>query len=546
MKKLLYIIIVIVAISCTSQEEFPESHQLPSTRGIVDYNTNSVTNPTLLTDWENLTTIVLNTSTPTNPKTESLPWISGSTTLIPSYIRNDIKKEDGWSMLFHTFKNYGEDEKKNYIVFYNELRGILKVFYFLNETPYPNNHFIWSIQTDNSSNSSLFDSLFPLSAPMDATATNNKMIVTNLSQTPSYGLNYGWNAFILEIPYYSQEYRNLKFTIHGYNKQISDFSFIGKSDQTVKGTSITNVPDSDTDKNSNSKATLNGAEAKSGIDNFLNAPGVQLGSPVKQAIENAHNTGYPTAIINGLKYRGNISAYEGTSIATRTTESTEASYTTQGYITLDGSGSTILTSSVTSLAGISLYNQQKDLGVWSLISAPEIRYERYSTIQSTSWPTDPTYIYNGKVYSPTKRITATIRINPALEKYVEKEQVYYDIVSCDSINGKKYIRPYFSKKFQTEVLYRDNHIKLRECTNNKYFLISAHTVKGQRPLYDWGEINQDNDLILVTVKLTFNYNGKITTTVSSKLYKPIYVQDGDYIISHGGYYIVDHYTPPSL
>ena len=95
-------------------------------------------------------------------------------------------------------------------------------------------------------------------------------------------------------------------------------------------------------------------------------------------------------------------------------------------------------------------------------------------------------------------------------------------------------------------MYRDNHIKLRECTNNKYFLISAHTVKGQRPLYDWGEINQDNDLILVTVKLTFNYNGKITTTVSSKLYKPIYVQDGDYIISHGGYYIVDHYTPPSL
>ena len=92
MKKLLYIIIVIVAISCTSQEEFPESHQLPSTRGIVDSNTNSVTNPTLLTDWENLTTVVLNTSTPTNPKTESLPWISGSTTLIPSYIRNDIKK----------------------------------------------------------------------------------------------------------------------------------------------------------------------------------------------------------------------------------------------------------------------------------------------------------------------------------------------------------------------------------------------------------------------------------------------------------------------
>lgn len=195
--------------------------------------------------------------------------------------------------------------------FYNQFRSILKVFYYLNEVPSPNNHFIWSIQSDNN-NSSIFDTLFPLSASNEV-PTNNKMIVTNLSDTPSEGLNYGWNTFTFEIPYYSTEYRNLTYTIHGYNKLISNYSSIGKSEETVKGTSITKVTDtssSSSDSKSDIKATLSGAEAKKGIKNFITNPHIRVDTSIKQAIENAPKTGYVEAIKAGLKYREYISLWK--------------------------------------------------------------------------------------------------------------------------------------------------------------------------------------------------------------------------------------------
>lgn len=550
MKKLYYIIIAIILGACTQQEEDLGIQIDPTTRGIVNTDNTSITNPTLLTEWENLTTVVLNSSTSTNIKTATLPWNSGATTLIPASIRNDIKKEDGWTMLFHTFKNYSEDEKSNYIVLYNQFRGLLKVFYYLDETPYPNNHFIWAIQTDNGYKSSIFDSEFPLSVS-NAIATNSQMIVTNLSDTPSYGLNYGWNAFIIEVPYYSTEYRNLTYTIHGYNKLISDFSFIGKNEETIKGTSITKVPDSSSSESkSDSKATLNGSEAKKGINNFIINSSIHVGEQVKQAIVNAPSTGYVEAINAGLKYRGNISAYESRGTVTRTsTETTEASYTTQGNITLSGTGSSTVTSAVASLSGISLYNEQQgDLGVWSLSSTPIIYYSRYANITRPAGQTNPSYITNGTVHIPEKRLKADVVINPALEKYIIEKSIDTEIISCDSINGQKYIRPYFSKVVQPQVLYSDAHIKLCENSNYHSITINKPTQPNIRPLYDWGYIDQDNDLALVTVKLVFKYNGKITETISSRLYKPTYIQDGDYMLQLGGgkYYIVDRYQAPAL
>lgn len=539
MKKLYYIMICVLLAACMQQEEDLGKQMKPTTRGVVNSTTTSVTNPTLLTDWENLTTVVLNTSTPTNHKTATLPWVSGATTLIPPSIRDDIKKEDGWTMLLHTFKNYGEDEKSNYMIFYNQFRGLLKVFYYLNETPYPNNHFIWSIQTDNGSGTSLFDTSFPITVPADAAPKNNKLVVTNAGETPSFGLNYGWNAFTIEVPYHLQEYRNLTFTIQGYNKQISDFTFLGKTESTTTGTSITTVPNTQNPEASKSKATLSGNEAKNGINNIYYDVNIQLGESVKNAIKEIPNKGYVAAIEDGLKYKGNISAYEKTSV-TRATETSVVNYSTHGTMNLSGNMSTTLTSAVATLSNVSLYNEQQgDLGVWSLSSKPTIHYERYSTIVRSS-----VHPAIGIVHTPEKRLRANVIINPALEKYIIEKSIDTDIVSCDSINGEKHRTAYFSNKFVPPVIYRDNQIKLRECTNHYSFQIDNNAPSNLRPLYDWGDIGNDNDLALITVKLVFNYNGRIITTISSKLFQPVYVDDGDYIIAHGGYFIAGRHQPP--
>lgn len=43
----------------------------------------------------------------------------------------DIKKEDGWIMFFYIFKVLNEFFNSNYFCFYNELIGVIKVFYYI-------------------------------------------------------------------------------------------------------------------------------------------------------------------------------------------------------------------------------------------------------------------------------------------------------------------------------------------------------------------------------------------------------------------------------
>ena len=83
-------------------------------------------NSVLLNDWENVQMISLNTSGNHNV---TVPWANGTASSLSESFRKDIKKGDGWVMLFHTFKQKGLDEKQNYMCFYNQFTGYLKVFY---------------------------------------------------------------------------------------------------------------------------------------------------------------------------------------------------------------------------------------------------------------------------------------------------------------------------------------------------------------------------------------------------------------------------------
>lgn len=77
----------------------------------------STSNPTLATDWENLEEI-------TDYRGWSIitPWHPESSMGDYEFAR-DIKKEDGWTMLFHTFKGITMRPMDNYIVLYNKLTG---------------------------------------------------------------------------------------------------------------------------------------------------------------------------------------------------------------------------------------------------------------------------------------------------------------------------------------------------------------------------------------------------------------------------------------
>nr|WP_302831473.1 hypothetical protein [uncultured Bacteroides sp.] len=543
MNKLYYIIICIFFVACTQLEDFSSTEHNANTRGIVNTENSSITNPTLLTDWENLKTVVLNTSTPDNKKTATLPWENGAISLMPESNRKDIKKEDGWTMLLHTFKNYGEDEKSCYMIFYNRFRGILKVFYYLDENPTPNNNFLWKIQTDNNQKCSLFNIDPIFSQPIDSLPKNNSMILSNLGDTPTNGVSHGWNGFEIKVPEYSTEYRNINFTIQGYNKAISSFSFTGNSTYTSKGSIIRTTPDNNGSSNKGT-ADVSSEGSKEVINNIYNSNnGFSAGNIVKNAIAQIPQTGYIEAFSKGLKYVGNISAYSNNTVQTRATATDEVNMEMKAQMSAEGNISTILTSAIASISGVNLYNNNEDLGVWS-VKTPVIVCERYTQVLGNIVPST-----NGSAWSsitnpysqyPGKSVEAYVNINPALEKYIISKKIDCEFVVCDSLHGKAYQK--YGTRPQTQLLYKSKDIMLSE--SNSYitykFSRSFPYKAGKRPFYDWGVIDDDGDLVLITVKLVFKYNDKETTVISSKIYKPTYRQgDVEWILHRGDPFIVN-------
>lgn len=132
MKKIFLFLSVFMIFACSKQVDIENDlmSDLPqlSSRAIVDLENVSVTNPDFINNWENMTSIVLNSSSPDNIKTVSLPWGAASPSSLPENVSYDVKKEDGWRMLMHTFKNYGLDEKQNYFILYNDFTGVLRIF----------------------------------------------------------------------------------------------------------------------------------------------------------------------------------------------------------------------------------------------------------------------------------------------------------------------------------------------------------------------------------------------------------------------------------
>jgi hypothetical protein len=84
----------------------------------------SVSNPELIDNWENLKSVTLNSGSVVIP-----PWRNGSESAIPYDMSTDIKKADGWNLLFHSLQKVGLNDGQNYMMFYNEQKGVMKIFY---------------------------------------------------------------------------------------------------------------------------------------------------------------------------------------------------------------------------------------------------------------------------------------------------------------------------------------------------------------------------------------------------------------------------------
>lgn len=150
--------------------------------------TRSLAPPNFEQDWENQTSIQL-----TDNKVVDLPWVEYAPTSIIYDIRMDIKKEDGWVFLSTPNKDIGSD----YLIFYNKYTGILKVFYY-NQNSFLSNNAVWEFFDERFYG--YFNQGTTFTAPLDR-ASIQRVGVNCLSNNTTLGIDRGWNCFQIPLTY---------------------------------------------------------------------------------------------------------------------------------------------------------------------------------------------------------------------------------------------------------------------------------------------------------------------------------------------------------
>lgn len=201
MKKNIFTTILLAAffLSCSENE-------LVQTTAYENVKTSNVVYPlTMLksrnansfeSNWENHISVTLDSGEPIN-----LPWVTPVVSALPFSVAYDIKKEDGWVMLAHTFhtSSMNENQKLNYIILYNQRTGLLKVFYYIEpQSNWSNNTAFWRFSMNVSHK--LFNHVNDVALPMDINLLNY-CISSNLSQLTNKAYSNGWNGTQIQLAY---------------------------------------------------------------------------------------------------------------------------------------------------------------------------------------------------------------------------------------------------------------------------------------------------------------------------------------------------------
>lgn len=194
-----FLIICVVAICfCTScsDKELLEDAGGCVTRTAVDGSGISTSNPDLIANWENVDRITLNTS---GADRVSSPWNkNGTSSSLSESFLTDVKKEDGWKMLFHTFEAVGNDSKQNYMCLYNQFTGVVKIFYY-HEGNTNSSGTQWFLMTSGGQHVKLLDEPAYFSKPETMSANNDRLLFSNAVKNPATGIEIGWTTLPMPL-----------------------------------------------------------------------------------------------------------------------------------------------------------------------------------------------------------------------------------------------------------------------------------------------------------------------------------------------------------
>ena len=540
---------------CTDDLVKEESFGHVGSRAIVaEEGEVSLSNPDLLTDWETVTKIVLNKADGGIPHKVTAPWGDGVVTALSAKFRTDVKKKDGWTMLFHTFKETVEDEGLSYICFYNLFSGIVKVFYYYDgQVTATNSRWTFGVAEDTPVRM-LYVPTY-LSYP-DVDLLNGASYAVKVSNEPSSevsAIQPGWNGFEFRVTQYCSELKAHKFLISAVNEVITKHEFDGSINLGTTGiiTSITKTGGGGSVPVTNSVAKIAGNKTKEFIDSlYVNSTSYTAGKTAKvfKSLLNIAGNVASSGVMGAVKAGLGI-IFGHTSAKTYSTIS-DVNLTTSGNVEIKGTSSTTTTSAITPLS-FDLYDvlhghsvsaqllqnnklvykntKLNNLGVWTLKSTPKVYWDLCSRFE----PYDPNNLtipggpdVYGTAQGPTiQHCKCEILFNPAIQPFIKGCNVTIQPFHTYLRDVKYYPTKWSPFLNEEDVLYKGIDRTIYSADSKIFHIGMIPDFKNNIPneatrfWFKWNLPTNYSTVVLVTVDVGISYMGNNFTISESKVFR---------------------------
>ena len=564
MKKII-LIVFLACVVCACTEELPVRQVLdvPVSRSFVTQGTQSISNPDLIDNWENIKEIKLN-RTPNNVVTA--PWVeTGTLSNLSSDFRTDIKKENGWTMLFHTFEKEGKDAGQNYMCFYNYFTGVLKVFYYY-EVNTIAGHTQWMLKYDGGTPLQILDYPAYFALPDDKPSVNtaNTLYFSNESGINESSLTQGWNGFEYQVSRYStSDQLTSSFSINAITDFYTKFDFIGTGSYATSGTitSVSTPQSRSEDSDKTSIATANNDKAANLVSSLQDLS--NIGNDIKSIIKSVETTRATADLI----LAGVNTAFQRSSVTYGTTSDVRVQ--TLGAMTLSGTGVSQFTTNVSPITFSLRYVPSSNLvstalnsdepfrlGVWTLKKNPKVYINTIAPMEIERIDDgDPTCLefYGTTTYPEVVRYdTPEVVFNPMIIPYISSYKVAVKCLDyrAENVYNTSYYNGLFLRTFPSSQMLIENMpfglykpITTKQSIHRITNINSKNIDSNTKYYFNWKTVPQDRTITHVTVTLNINYMGKQFTVTETRAYKPdIEVDPGSKInIYHNPpyYYVIN-------
>lgn len=460
------------------------------------------------------------------------PWVIGDGDAnLPESFAYDIKKEDGWKLLFHTFSGIDYSAKdRNYMAFYNIRTGILKVFYYLQDTPQLNNGASWEVSFNG--DHCLLNMGEEFTDPM-----NMKQVKywkgTNFVTYVAKPFQKGWNGFQIPLAYDPTiDTSGRSLDIRSTLANTLDLNMFGDITAYSEGAILTRSsvnPLADLNKKI---ATLIGKKAEQWISDNTED---EIIHP-----QNTENTSTRGAIGDAITEGANLIFGKLTaSLSKIKTQRSDLEFTTNGTTHLSGTITFESSSPVLSLRVPFAKDLVGELGAWNLSDRPTIYVDpRADYVPNSATCGDYGYKMRG-----VRGYKYDVVINPQLKPYIVDQWVDIDLIKYwkwDS-NAPKLPSYYtdfgtigntdymgISTLFDQEQLLYGNHLQngsiYREDLKATVWAYGIDLLPmiyvPKVTIHEEKKYNAANIFMKVTLNLVTEIEGKRDTTISTRTFIP--------------------------